>query len=688
MSRGPRSAPPDLPGFTSDRWIGGGGFADVFLYTQLRPSRSVAVKILRSEHLSAQALTQFDAEADIMAEVSTHPYIVTIFASGVSPDGRPYIVMEHYPQQNFGERARGGALDLSEVLRTGIQVASAVETAHRAGIIHRDIKPANILTSTFGRPGLTDFGISGVQSEGVVSEAIGITVAYTAPELLNEETTGSVSTDIYGLGATISALAAGHSPFWSPSGDNGDQAVLARALAGQIAPIARPDVPNSLNHLLTQTMHPNPANRPSSAVALAQSLQEIEQELRLQPTPIEVAQSPGGGASTGKRTSDADDKDRTRRSIQVVNPHATPTDTAAKAAPADVPIIAASAPTASPAPSSRTPFIAPTTPSTPAPATPVTRVPSSMPSAAGFDDEPTRARAKPAPITHAPATPPPARVPVVSRTATPPTDFDDDAETVARTRGTRAPFAPGHAPAPTATSAPQSLVPETPVDAPASPDDAPAAMPPATSKVRKPLPWKPIGAVAALVIAIVVVALLVSHPSRNAKNGPGNQPSTNAGPIQPIVNGDANDGATTPTDLKLSAFTTEPNGNVSANLSWTPGKDKAVNLSVEVVPAHGDPSTGTTVTTAASDTMGKLSVTLTHQGAACTGVQVGDQHLPDRYCTSGPPCFQVTATKQNAASGDPMVVQLNPGDGKVDASTAMSPATYNQACIETFSGGN
>jgi serine/threonine protein kinase len=139
VSRGPRSAPPELPGFTPDRWIGGGGFADVFLYTQLRPSRSVAVKILRREHLSAQALANFDAEADIMAEVSTHPYIVTIFASGVSPDGRPYIVMEHYPQPNFGERARGGALDLTEVLRTGIQVASAVETAHRAGIVHRDI---------------------------------------------------------------------------------------------------------------------------------------------------------------------------------------------------------------------------------------------------------------------------------------------------------------------------------------------------------------------------------------------------------------------------------------------------------------------------------------------------------------------------------------------------------------------
>lgn len=284
-----RSEAPEIPGFRIISGIGAGGFADVFLYEQTRLGRRVAVKVLRPEHVSEESVRQFATEGDVMAVVSTHPYIVTIYDSGVAPDGRPYIVMEHYTGAHFGDRARGGALPVSEVLQVAVQVASAIETAHRAGILHRDIKPANILTSAYGRPGLTDFGISGVQTDQGVTEATGVSVAFAAPEVLNLETdTGSERSDVYSFAATLWAMLAGRAPYSVLGGDNTDDALTERILHSEPTFVSRDDVPASLNHLLLNAMSRDISRRPPSALSFARDLQDIEQELRLAPTPIEV----------------------------------------------------------------------------------------------------------------------------------------------------------------------------------------------------------------------------------------------------------------------------------------------------------------------------------------------------------------------------------------------------------------
>ncbi len=315
----PRSAPPEIPGFTVVRSIGGGGFADVFLYRQQRPNRDVAIKVLRSEHLSEASLAQFANEADVMAEVSAHPYIVTVYLTDVAADGRPFLVMEHYPGEHFGQRARGGQLPVAEALRVGIQVSSAVETAHRAGILHRDIKPANILTSSFGWPGLTDFGLAAVQQADHVSAVDGVTIAFAPPEVLrNDATTGTVASDVYGLAATVYALLAGRSPIWMPGGDNSDSGMLQRGLTGAIPRLSRDDIPPSLANLLANALAADPGQRPRTAQALAQGFQDVEQELRLPRTPIEVRDDATGTAPTS-RPSGPDD-DRTRRPVKQVNP--------------------------------------------------------------------------------------------------------------------------------------------------------------------------------------------------------------------------------------------------------------------------------------------------------------------------------------------------------------------------------
>jgi len=148
VSRLQTTGAPQLPGLVYVQPLGSGGYADVYLYEQQSPRMPVAVKVLRSEGLTDALRRQFAEEADTMAALGDHPYIVQIFRGGTSADGRPYLVMKYYPPPNLARRARLKPLTVDEVLRTGIQLASAVETAHQAGIVHRDIKPANVLVSS------------------------------------------------------------------------------------------------------------------------------------------------------------------------------------------------------------------------------------------------------------------------------------------------------------------------------------------------------------------------------------------------------------------------------------------------------------------------------------------------------------------------------------------------------------
>jgi len=344
-----KSTPPAIPGLTYRQPLGGGGFADVFLYIQHSTKATIAVKVLRAEHLGSASLDQFRNEAEVMARVSTHPYIVTVLDAGVADDGRPYLAMEYYPQPHFGLRARRGALGVAEVLRVAIQVASAVETAHRAGIVHRDIKPANILTSEYGNPGLTDFGVAGVQGEDGLSVAGGVSPGFTAPEvLLDDRATGSRASDVYALGATVYALLAGRSPLWHPGGDNSEGTLTHRAATGEVGPIGRDDVPRTLEHAVRQCLQPDPALRPDSAATFARMLQDVEQALSLSPTPLALVGAPTTPATTTTAATAvpaaptaADDADATRRKARVVDPHATAPPAASPSGASGMPSAAA-----------------------------------------------------------------------------------------------------------------------------------------------------------------------------------------------------------------------------------------------------------------------------------------------------------------------------------------------------------
>ncbi len=305
MKRRLPSAPPNLPGFSFIRVLGSGGFADVFLYEQNLPRRLVAIKVMLAEVVNSQMRQMFQAEANVMAQLSTHPSILTVYEAGVASDGRPYLVME-FCSSSVGDGYRKQSLSISDVLRIGIKIASAVETAHNHGVLHRDIKPSNILMTAYGHPVLSDFGIASTLDQSDVSEAVGLSIPWSAPEVLADESTGTVTSEIYSLAATIYSLLAGRSPFEEPDADNSSSALMARIARSRSQPIGRPDVPVELEQVLARAMNRKATARYGSVLEFIRELQRVETELGYPQTPIEVA-SDDWASHTG-----SDPEDRTR----------------------------------------------------------------------------------------------------------------------------------------------------------------------------------------------------------------------------------------------------------------------------------------------------------------------------------------------------------------------------------------
>lgn len=326
MSPRAASTPPLLDGYTYLEPLGSGGFADVFKYEQLRPRRQVAVKVLL-RGLGADAQARFEHEANLMALLSNHPSIVSIYASGVAADGRPYLVMENCQARHLGNRM-SRPLQVGRALTIAIQIAGAVETAHRLGILHRDIKPANILFTEFGRPALTDFGISVVEGG---HSSVAFSVAWAPPEQIENRPMGP-SGDVYSLAATLWAMLAGRRPF-DVQGDNGSLAVSYRVLTSPVPKTGRADVPESLERILRTALAKRPEQRYASALEFARALQAVQAELHESVTTIEVRDERAdedltdeteGTRVTGFALIDPDAApDTSRRSVDVSDAHGT-----------------------------------------------------------------------------------------------------------------------------------------------------------------------------------------------------------------------------------------------------------------------------------------------------------------------------------------------------------------------------
>jgi serine/threonine protein kinase len=282
-----------LAGYSYVRPLGVGGFADVFLFEQDQPRRQVAVKVLLQDVTDEDSRRMFNAEADVMARLSAHPSILTVFDASISADGRPFIVMEYCPG-SYASRYRTDRIPVAEVLSTGVRIASALESAHRAGLFHRDIKPSNVLVNSFGSPVLADFGIAASMANSAPNEAgeqlFAMSVPWSAPEVVEKRITGSVGTEVWGLAATLYTLLAGRTPFeLEGSGRNGSEQMTARISKAKYTRIQREDVPEHLQLILARAMSQDARLRPGSMFEFATELSYVQYELGLIPTAIEVA---------------------------------------------------------------------------------------------------------------------------------------------------------------------------------------------------------------------------------------------------------------------------------------------------------------------------------------------------------------------------------------------------------------
>ncbi|MCJ0905600.1 protein kinase [Rhodococcus sp. ARC_M6] len=261
-------------GFDDAREIGRGGFGVVYRCTQLGLDRTVAVKVLTAD-LDEENRARFFREQRAMGRLTGHPNIVGVLEVGVTDTGRPYLVMPYQSHGSVDARIRRqGPFSVEEVLRLGVKMAGALETAHLLGILHRDVKPANILLTDYGEPALTDFGIAHI-ADGFKTATGTVTgsPAFTAPEVLGGEPPSTAS-DVYGLGATLFSVLTGHAAFERRSGEQ-VVAQFLRITAQQVPDLRENGFPDDVCGVVEKAMSRDPADR-QSASALGEDLRQLQ----------------------------------------------------------------------------------------------------------------------------------------------------------------------------------------------------------------------------------------------------------------------------------------------------------------------------------------------------------------------------------------------------------------------------
>ncbi|WP_165249580.1 serine/threonine-protein kinase [Paludisphaera soli] len=279
--------------------LGRGGMGVVLKAHDPALGRNVAIKVLSAPLATCGASRRrFLREARAAAAV-VHEHVVSVFAV-VESAGLPFLVMEYVPGRSLQERIdRFGPLGLAEILRIGRQTAAGLAAAHAQGIVHRDVKPANILLEDgVERVRLTDFGLARVVADAALTRSgvIAGTPHYMAPE----QASGSAvdhRADLFSLGSTLYAAAAGHPPFRAET----PLGVLRRVCDDRQRPLRaiNPEVPAWLETLIDRLLAKDPDDRFATADEVADLLERclahVQQPLAA-PLPPELADPPDARA--------------------------------------------------------------------------------------------------------------------------------------------------------------------------------------------------------------------------------------------------------------------------------------------------------------------------------------------------------------------------------------------------------
>ena len=246
--------------------------ATVYLAHDLRHDRKVALKLLRPELAAIIGAERFLAEIRVTANLQ-HPHILPLHDSG-EVDGLLFYVMPFIEGVSLRERLnRETQLPVPDAVRIATEVASALDYAHRQGVIHRDIKPENILFHD-GRALVADFGIAlAATSAGKRMTETGMSLGtpfYMSPEQATGEKVITARSDIYALGAVLYEMLSGEPPFTGPTA----QAIVAKVLTTEPTGLraTRRHVPPHVEAAVMQALEKLPADRFSTAAEFAAAL--------------------------------------------------------------------------------------------------------------------------------------------------------------------------------------------------------------------------------------------------------------------------------------------------------------------------------------------------------------------------------------------------------------------------------
>src|SRR5215813_3629598 len=269
--------------------LGAGGMGEVYRARDTRLDRTVAIKVLPS-HLSSspEIRHRFEREAKTISQLS-HPHICALYDVGREGETE-YLVLEHLEGETLSDRLGKGALPLEQTLRYGIEIADALDKAHRPGIVHRDLKPGNIMLTKSGVK-LLDFGLAklAAPTTGVMSGVSMLpttpkgsnltaegtilgTLQYMAPEQL-EGKEADARTDIFALGAVLYEMATGRKAFSGTS----QASLIGSILKDEPAPIStvQPMSPPALDRVIRTCLAKDPEDRWQSAHDVGSELKWI-----------------------------------------------------------------------------------------------------------------------------------------------------------------------------------------------------------------------------------------------------------------------------------------------------------------------------------------------------------------------------------------------------------------------------
>jgi len=256
-----------------EREIGRGGMATVYLARDLTIDRPVAVKVLMEELGTALGPERFRREIALVTRLS-HPHILPIYDSGEAA-GLLYFVMPFVAGETLRDRLdMERKLGTDDALRITCEIASALEHAHRHGVVHRDIKPENILLEG-GQALVADFGIArvvgsiGEQKLTATGVSLG-TPAYMSPEQAMADPTLDARGDVYSLGCVLYEMLAGCPPFTGPT----VHAVIAQHALAKVPSltVAYPAIPIEVEEAVMRAMAKAPTDRFATAAEFATAL--------------------------------------------------------------------------------------------------------------------------------------------------------------------------------------------------------------------------------------------------------------------------------------------------------------------------------------------------------------------------------------------------------------------------------